>query len=159
MSICQLCKDPIWSFICPHCLAKDISMWLPERLRGAFKEFHRNLTNSFSFSIEPSGLRCLRCRETRPSSICPFCYIAEVYSWLHGRSPELAMAIRKMLPLAHDWKMARAGVAWKDGIVPVSRSEPEELDDGVCEVCERYSDELRHADGKWVCKSCESLER
>jgi hypothetical protein len=158
--ICQICKDPIWSFICPDCLAKDIGKWLPRNLRGAFGRFSRGLLSNFSSTIDMDGLRCLRCRRVRVANICPFCYLAEVYDWLRERGSTLAETIYRMLPLAGDWRLDRdGGCAWNSGPVPITESEIEQRDEGMCEACERYSDELLLFDGKWICRDCETIER
>jgi hypothetical protein len=153
-----LCKDPIWSFICPRCLARDIVKWLPEKLRGAFKRFNRDFSSSFSATIDMAGLTCLSCRKVRVANICPFCYLAEVCDWLHEIKPALAEVFFRSMPLKRSLRITGSGVAWKDGIVPISQTEPQELDEGTCEACERYSDELIHTDGRWLCRDCESLE-
>jgi hypothetical protein len=156
--ICQICKDPIWSFICPHCLARDISRWLPASIRGAFGRFNSNLLGNFSATIDMDGLRCLRCRKVRLANICPFCYLAEVFDWLHGIKPALAERFFRFVPFRRDLRMGPEVVSWNDGIVPVSHTEPRETDEGTCESCERYSDELTNVDGRWICRDCESIE-
>jgi hypothetical protein len=158
--ICQICKDPIWSFICPDCLSRDINRWLPGNLRGAFKRFNESFLRSFSITIDLDGLRCIRCRKIRIANICTFCYIAEVYGWLREKNMKLAETIYRMLPLARDWKLdSNGGCTWSNGLVPVTESELEQRDEGICELCERYSDELVLMDGMWICRGCESFER
>jgi hypothetical protein len=160
IQICQLCKDPIWSFICPHCLARDIGNWLPKNLKGAYKKFNKNFFGNFSFTIDLDGLRCIHCKKMRLANICTFCYLAEVYDWLRRNNRRLAENIFRMLPLASDWRLdKKAGVIWSSGLVPVSDTELELRDEGVCEACDRYSDELSNFDGRWICKECETLEK
>ncbi len=166
--ICQICKNPIWSFICPDCLSRDISRWLPRTLRGAFGEFNRTFLRSFSSTIDLDGLRCLHCKEVKVANICPFCYVAEAYDWLRERNGKLAETLLRMLPLTKGWTLgsngecsldSNGGCAWSGGLVPVTESELEQRDEGVCESCERYSDNLAHINGRWICRECESLER
>ncbi len=159
ISICQLCKDPIWSFICPHCLARDISRWLPASIRKAFSRFNRDFFRNFSTTIDLDGLRCLRCRKIRLANICPFCYLAEVCDWLHGIAPTLAESLFRLLPTKRSFSMTEKGILWSDGVIPISDTGFAETDEGVCEACERYSDELIHIDGKWICRDCELLEK
>ena len=157
--ICQLCKDPIWSFICPHCLGREIIRWLPARIRKAFGRFNNNFLANFSATIDMDGLSCLRCRKIRIANICPFCYLAEVYDWLHETMPALAENFFRMIPMRREMKVGPGVVSWSDGVVPISHTEFRETDEGICEACERYSDELIHVDGRWICKDCESLEQ
>lgn len=160
LSVCHICKDPIWSFICQRCLARDINKWLPKNLKEAFRGFNRDFSRSFSISLETQGLRCLRCKRIRLASVCPFCYIAEVYTWLSERNRKLAAILYRMLPIAGDWKLGKhGGCMWKDGLIPVSESESQPTDEGTCESCERYSDSLVMYDGRWICRDCESLEK
>ena len=37
---------------------------------------------------------------------------------------------------------------------PISEEENKIMDEGICEVCECYSGELKEIEGKWVCESC-----
>lgn len=156
--ICQMCKDPIWSFICPQCIGKEIRRWLPDRVRSAFSRFDRDLLDNFSTSIDMDGLRCLRCRKVRLASICPFCYLAEVYDWLKDVKPALAESFLRFIPLRSVLRQGSHGMKWNDGIVPIGHTEMPELDEGICESCDRYTDELIHLDGRWICRDCESLE-
>lgn len=154
VSMCQICKDPIWSFICPHCLARDISKWLPSKMKGAFREFNESFLGSFSITIDLDGLRCLTCRKIRLANICPFCYMAEVHDWLRERNTRLASTILRFIPAGNDWELKRGGVVWKDGLVPITESGIERLEEGSCDACERHSDELVHVDGSLVCRDC-----
>jgi hypothetical protein len=156
--MCQICKDPIWSFICPHCLASDISKWLPASLRGAYKQFSSGLIRSFSKSIELDGLRCLHCRKIRLANICPFCYLGEVYDWLGERNPELASRFFRILPMRRSIQFKPSGLSWKDGVIPISATQDREVDEGMCETCEAHSDELVNNDGRWICRDCENIE-
>ncbi|MCK4714001.1 MAG: hypothetical protein KAT35_00375 [Candidatus Aenigmarchaeota archaeon] len=157
--MCQLCKQPIWSFICPQCLSKDIGRWLPNKLKSAFRDFNRVFFSNFFSATDMDGLRCLKCRRIRLANICPHCYVAEVYDWLSDKSTELSDTLLRMLPLKQGLEHTNTGVAWSRGLIPISRTETEETDEGTCEVCEKYSEELTHTDGRWVCRDCELLER
>lgn len=155
VSMCQICKDPIWSFICPHCLARDIKKWLPYRLKEAFRNFNESLLGSFSMTIDMDGLRCLKCRKIRLANLCPFCYMAEVHEWLRDKNAKLAATILNFIPAGNEWTLRRGGMTWKDGLVPITESEIARHEEGTCETCERYSDRLIHVDGRWVCRDCQ----
>jgi hypothetical protein len=155
ISICQLCKDPIWSFICPHCLARDISRWLPRKIRGAFSKFNENFFGSFSATIDIDGLRCLRCRKVRLANICPFCYFMEAYDWLRERNLGLARDLLEMIPHNKGIRMDHSRMLLKSSSIPISFTEDAEADEGYCEICERYDERIVNSDGKWVCRDCD----
>lgn len=160
MAICQICKEPIWSFICPDCLARDIGRWIPRGLNGLFRNFSREFVRNFSGNMDMDELSCIHCRKVRVASICPFCYLAEVYRWLGERGSRLAGTIFRMLPLDGDWAIDRnSGIASVGELVPVSESETKQSDEGICECCEGYSEELALSDGRWICRECEPLEK
>ncbi len=158
MSVCQLCKQPIWSFICPQCLAMDIRKWLPNKFREAFRQFNSGFLGSFSATIDMDGLRCLKCRKVRLANICPHCYISEVYDWLREMEPRLAETLFRMLPIKQGLEVTGNGLKWTSGPMPISRTKESLVDEGTCELCERYSDFLVNADGVWLCRDCEKLE-
>jgi len=160
VSMCQICKDSIWSFICPHCLANAIEKWLPPYLRDDFGKFSDDFFRSFSTTIDMDGLMCLRCRKIRLANICPWCFLNEVYDWLREKDASLANTVAHALPLGTDWKHHHDDTRhYNNIIVPITASENPLRDEGLCETCESYSQELVHYDGRWVCKDCESLER
>ncbi len=156
--MCQLCKQPIWSFICPQCLSADIRKWLPNKLKSAFWDFSKTLSRNFSSVTDMDGLVCLRCRKTRTASICPHCFVAETYEWLRERNAELSETLFRMLPLKQGLEHTNTGVAWNSGLIPISSTRLQMSEEGICEMCEKYSDELVHVDGRWICKECESFE-
>ena len=155
LAVCQMCKDPVWSYICPDCLTKEIFGWLPGKLSSDFRKFSRSLISCFtSFESNMTKLVCIRCHSAREVTLCPFCYIAETIQWLKGKSKNLAGILSMMLPLENDWEISKSsGCIWKDGIKPIAYEE-EERDEGICEECGEYSEETRHFEGRWVCGSC-----
>ena len=154
--VCQICKDPIWSFICPECLGKDIGEWLPEGLSPGFSRFHEFITKSFSpISYKPIFVPCIKCKRTTVATICPFCYVAEAVDWLRTKNASLSGTLMKFLPLSNDWKISKnGGCVWKEGIRPVAETEIEIKDFGMCDDCGEYSGELSKFNGKWVCEDC-----
>ena len=84
--------------------------------------------------------------------------IAEVFDWLHGVNTALAENFFRFVPFKRELRMGPEVISWRDGIVPISNTDVPEVDEGTCEACERYSDELTHVDGKWICRDCGLLE-
>ena len=155
--ICQICKDPIWSFICPDCLAKDIDHWLPHSFSKQFAQFHGTLLTFFHPNLDTVFVHCLDCKTESEAAVCPYCYITEVYYWLKQKNVKLARKIYKMLPLGSDWKTtALSGCVWRDGFRPLGEKEAKPAESGVCDECGEYSDELVFIDGEWVCRECGS---
>lgn len=155
VSVCNICKDPVWSFICPDCLGADIKAWLPAELAPSFESFHSGLIHSFYNKMDVKFEYCVKCRALRDGSICPFCYMAEAYNWLRDTSQELAYRVYKFLPLAKDWKVTECdGCVWKSGFSPMGEREARSTHPGICDGCEEYSDSLVLAEGQWVCTEC-----
>ena len=149
MSICQICKEPIWGFICPDCLASDIKAWLPKKLSIAFSTFNKDFVKHFNHDFfGATKLPCLNCNQPKISHICTFCYIQEVVEWLNGKNSDLAKRLMKMMSITGP----------SEGFHPVTEFKTEGTDEGVCEFCGLFSNELVLKDGKWVCKECEEFE-
>jgi len=157
VSICQICKDPIWSFICPDCLAKDISDWLPRPLSAQFSRFHSNFSSYFHLNLDTAFQHCLNCKTSSEATICPFCYITEASSWLKSKKPRYAKRLLKMLPLGSDWKITeRDGCVWRNGFKPLIENKSPKREFGICDECGEYSDGLTLVNGEWVCRECGS---
>jgi len=155
--VCQMCKDPIWSYICPKCLAEDIKNWLPTIHSDPFKKFHATLEKFFEPNLDTTFIQCLHCKTSAPASICPFCYVVEVFNWLNPIDQELAKHMFKMLPLAKDWVVTEhSGCVWKEGFRPLIEQEEKKEEFGVCDECGEYTDELVLINGEWVCNECGS---
>lgn len=154
--VCQICKDPVWSFICPDCLGKDIGEWLPKRLSAKFSKFHGFLVDSFSpKNYKPVFVPCIKCKSRTVATICPFCYITETFQWLKDKNAILADKLVKLLPLANDWEISESGgCVWKAGFVPVTEMACNKTQFGLCDDCGEYSEELVLDNKKWVCEDC-----
>ncbi len=160
--VCRICKDPVWSYICPDCLAKDIKKWLPNTLRARFSAFSKAFVEHFG-SGHGSNPRiyCIKCRKKSPANICPFCYVTEIHEWLiENGQAELAQTLAGMLPMDHGWKGQSEHSArfWKDSIYPITQTETREYDEGICEECGEFSDKLEQVNGEWICRSCKSWQ-
>jgi len=153
--ICQICKDPIWSFVCIDCLADGIRDWLPQGLRSDFFEFNTDFRRFFSNNTDVVFLSCLHCRDSKEASICPFCYLTEVIQWLKIKDAKKAEQLMKMIPTERDWKLTETnGCVWKDGFLPITESCVERTHEGICENCGEYSDDILFVDGRWLCRNC-----
>lgn len=157
VSICLLCKDPVWSYICTDCLAEGIKSWLPKTLSAGFDRFHQHISSHFrNFKADASDfLRCVHCRTESEVTLCPFCYMSQVYYWLKTKEPVLAARLFKMLPIdKNSFVNEMDGVMWKNGVKPITMSEEQSKDFGICDDCGEYSDDLAPIDGKWICPEC-----
>jgi hypothetical protein len=154
LAVCQICKDPVWSYICPDCLAKGIREWLPKELSSDFRKFNHSFLKHFT--SEESNLTilpCIHCGSRTEVTVCPFCYIAEAFHWLDERDRRLARTLFMMLPVDSDWKVdENSGCVWRDGIKPISYIE-KGIAEGICEECGDYSG-TEESEGRRLCSNC-----
>lgn len=149
VSICQICKEPIWTFICSECLARDIKNWLPKKLSIGFSKFNRNFIRHFHYKFfSSSQLPCLHCKQIKQAPVCAFCYIREVFVWLKDKNMDLANTLLKLTSIADI----------SEDFQPVTEFKRENLEEGICEYCGMFSHELVFQSGKWICKECGELE-
>jgi hypothetical protein len=147
MEICQICKEPIWSFLCLDCLADQISGWLPGKVSSKFSKFNKDFIRHFHYRFSGgSSLVCLNCKNPKIASVCMYCYMDEVMDWLRNVNSDLAARLKAMLPSSSIQK-----------IEPITHTRADKTDEGLCEHCETYSDELVSNNGRWVCKECEEI--
>jgi hypothetical protein len=153
VAVCQICKYPVWSYICPDCLAGEIGKWLPRELSGGFREFSRSFLAHFS-SIESNltQTRCLHCRTMKEATLCSFCYVAEVFQWLHEKDRRLARTLFMALPLDASLK-ATSGMRseWSE-IKPISCTGPGIIEE-ICEECGENC-ETQESEGRRLCSVC-----
>ena len=150
LAVCQICKYPVWSYICPDCLSAEITRWLPGKLSSEFRRFSRSFLQHFS-SVEGNLtiLRCIRCHKAREATLCSFCYITEAFHWLHEKNRALAKTLFMALPLDSSLKTTHE---WNE-TEPISYQE-QEKDEGICEECGEFSEQTTIVNGRWVCDSC-----
>jgi len=157
VAVCQICKYPVWSYICPDCLSREIGKWLPRELSSEFTKFNRSFLSHFrSFESNLTQTRCIRCRTMKETTLCSFCYVAEAFHWLHEKNMDLARTLFMALPLDSSLK-ATSGMRtmrsqWSE-TEPISYEE-KESEEGICEECGGYSQETANVNGKWICESC-----
>ncbi len=145
ISICNICKEPIWSFICTDCLKNDIKKWLPSHLSEKFEEFNAMLNFHFKSRTDESSLPCIRCKQQKNAVICPFCYILEAYESLSDVDKRTAKQLLLMIPFPRRTR--------KENVI--TQSERERFDEGICECCGEYSEFLKEVEGRWLCERCE----
>jgi hypothetical protein len=155
--VCRICKDPVWSYICPECLAKDIRNWLPQRLRARFAAFSQAFVEHFSGHGQNPRINCIKCGARSPANVCPFCYVTEMHEWLaENGEPGMAHVLAGMLPSGRG-RSGRGHDSW-NGIEPITDTRGEQYDEGMCEECGEFSEELEHVNGEWVCRSCKNWQ-
>ena len=154
VAVCQICKYPVWSYICPDCLSMEIGKWLPHELSGEFREFNRSFLRHFtSKESNLTTLQCIRCASESEVTLCPFCYIAEAFHWLDGKDRKLARTLFMMLPVDSDWKMdENSGCVWRDGVKPISYAEGSTAEE-ICDECGEDS-ETKESEGRRLCSNC-----
>jgi hypothetical protein len=158
LAVCQICKYPVWSYICPDCLAKGIREWLPSELSSEFSKFNRLLLEHFK-SIESNftQIECIHCHMLKESTLCSFCYITEAFQWLHEKNRRLARTLFMTLPPDSRLRIA-SGVEHKwSEIKPISFTESE-TDEELCDECGEFSEQTTLANGKCVCENCRDYE-
>ena len=153
VAVCQICKYPVWSYICPDCLSREIGKWLPRELSSEFREFNRSFLAHFT-SIESNltQTRCLHCHTMKETTLCSFCYVTEVFHWLHEKDRGLAKTLFMALPLDSSLK-ATSGMRseWSE-IRPISYAENGSAE-RICEECGEYS-QTQESEGRRLCSVC-----
>ncbi|MFH1445434.1 MAG: hypothetical protein ABIF08_03055 [Nanoarchaeota archaeon] len=157
--MCQICKEPVTSFMCPNRLAVSIRDWLPSGFVDNFVRMHNTLLVHFSkdscdFEHQHSqcGSRNIICGGKNRVSICAFCYIAEVYDWLKNKNTVLADQFLHVFSLGY--KKIRFKLDRKIIREPILDTITWKTDSGICDECGEYSDELKLQRKEWVCEAC-----
>ncbi len=143
------------SYICPECLSEDIRKWLPGKISGDFKEFHRFFYGLFGDNEEFITLNCVHCKEKRDATVCPFCYVFAVSEWLGKRDRNIAKQLAGMFSLDRE-PMARnrSGMVFSETECGITDTGPERTIEGSCELCEGYSYGLTVREGRRICPDC-----
>lgn len=152
VSVCQICKEPIWNFFCPDCLADDIKKWLPNKLSTGFLSFHKHFSGYFHSNLNSAFNWCLNCKTQKEASICPYCYTNEVIYWLKNKDASLATKFAQLFPF--DFEKIGHKEFFRTQINPITDSEPSKKRFGICDACGEYSDDLTCPFGEWVCPEC-----
>ena len=154
LSLCQICKEPIWNFLCTDCLADGVKSWLPDHFLDAFEKFHQ--TFSFHFRKSPSegqAERCIHCKKEREFVMCVFCYSNEVHHWLLRINEQAAKQFADLFDFDFE-RFGRDEFVRPDQIRPITEMENPRVDFGICDECGEYADELHPVDGMMLCREC-----
>ena len=151
VSVCQICKEPIWNFFCPDCLAQDIKKWLPSKLAEGFLKFHNQFSGYFHSSLDTTFNWCLSCKGLKEAAICPYCYTNEVIYWLRARNQGIANKFARLFPFDFE-KIGHKSIIKSESQPVASNGHKKQL--GICDDCGEYSEELACINGEWICDSC-----
>jgi len=153
VSMCQICKEPIWNFFCADCLSEEVRKWLPREMDNSFEDFHRQFTGYFHSNLDTGFNWCLKCKGLKEASICPYCYTNEVVYWLKSLDATVANRFAQFFPFDFDKIGHRALLRTTN---PPIESDVKSKQFGVCDACGEYSDELECVEGEWVCADCKT---
>jgi hypothetical protein len=154
--ICRLCLEPIFNFICIDCQHASIVKWLSENgsaeFLNDFNKFHERIKEKFASTQNP--VFCIKCKQVKETTICPYCYAKEVFWWLFDKNVEVAKKFAKI------FNFDFLGVGYLPTIKVrnlwpiIITDERKSSDTNFCEECGVASDNLRKVNGRWICESC-----
>ncbi len=148
--ICQLCREPIWNFLCIDCLGKNVEHWLPKGFSQPFTKFHQSLKTHFHTYTADNYEPCLDCNRLSETPICPYCYTHEVYHWISTFSADTARKFSKIF----FFYPFEGSEHIKSDIGPIEENKNTKPEIGVCDGCGEYSESLEFWCGGWHCESC-----
>ncbi|MDI6798786.1 MAG: hypothetical protein QMD12_02200 [Candidatus Aenigmarchaeota archaeon] len=153
--ICRLCFEPVFNFLCVNCLNKTISAWLSSlnnKILNDYESFHLNLLNKFS--SEENQEKCIKCRRTTNTVLCPYCYVNEVFWWIFNKDINLAKKFVRLF----DFDFLGTGYLPENKIrnfkATIIVDEEKTIESGICEGCGQASVDLKEENGIWLCESC-----
>jgi len=120
-------------------------------MESDFNSFSAKLISHFSTDQNPE--KCIKCKNTTESAICPYCYQKEVFWWLFARSVDMSRNFSKL------FNFDFLGTGYLPGIKlrkfePVILAEEQEIPDVECDECGQYVDGVREENGTWLCETC-----
>ncbi len=148
--VCQLCREPIWNFLCIDCLGKNVGKWLPKDLSAEFTKFHTDLRDHFHTLVADNYEPCLDCDTLNETPICPYCYTHEVYHWISAKNPAIASVFSKLF----FFYPFEGSEHIKSEIGPIEETQNEMPGLGLCDSCGEYSELLGKANGGLYCEIC-----
>ncbi len=158
--LCQLCKEPIWNFVCIECLAEDIRLWLPGPLSSSFRRFTDVLLFTFHYSHNDGDhhlrhtARGFVCNSRGRGSVCLYCYLNEAYQWLKEEDTVMAEKFLNLFNFGMRSAFEETLLARPEPIDPREQLRME----GFCEECESLAEVTLTNEG-WVCEDCIDAEK
>ncbi len=147
--ICQLCREPIWNFLCTSCLSDTVNKWMPATLVPEFNGLN-NTINQYLKTTPDNYEPCLKCDRLNETALCPHCYTHEVFHWLKGRNVELAGVFSKIF---FYYKFEGAELLLSN-TPPLTNGKNKRESDGSCDNCGSESTYLNNLEGEWYCETC-----
>ncbi|NIO22196.1 MAG: hypothetical protein GTN76_16085 [Candidatus Aenigmarchaeota archaeon] len=145
LSLCKICKEPIWNFLCVDCIAEDVKKVIPREAIENFSAFHRGFAGNFNSHYDHTY--CLKCRHENSVTICPYCYLTEMLSMLSDREPILAKRMVRLLPFyRHPYSERDART--------LTELSNEKTAFGMCDECGESCESLEKKDNGWLCEDC-----
>jgi hypothetical protein len=150
-TICSICLEPIYNFICIDCFAEQVKEFLPRSLREEFESFHEKLKKTFA--NDENKEMCIKCRDVKETSICPFCYNKEIFFWILKKDKNLAERFVKIFNFNFMESTYEESIKVKDWVPIIITEKEREYDINFCEICGQQA-ELAEKEGRFVCESC-----
>ena len=148
--VCQLCREPIWNFLCIDCLATNVEKWLPKDLSHEFTKFHNSVRSHFHTLTADNYEPCLDCSKFNETPICPYCYTHEVYHWISTKNQDMARNFSKLF-FFYPFEGSEHVKSDRGPIEATTNTKP---DLGLCDKCSEYSENLEQASGGMYCETC-----
>ncbi len=148
--VCQLCREPIWNFLCIDCLSKNIEQWLPKTFSGQFMKFHTSVKTHFHTMVADNYEPCLDCSTMSETPICPYCYTHEVYHWMAALNTDMARNFSKVF----FFYPFEGSEHLKSERGPIEEMHNKKFGFGMCDHCGEHSDSLEQSEGEWHCEVC-----
>ena len=149
--VCQLCREPIWNFLCVDCLGKNVEQWLPRGFSHEFTKFHSEIKSHFHTYTADNYEPCLDCNKLSETPICPYCYTHEIYHWMSGINSDMAAKFSKIF-FFYPFEGSEHIKSETGPIEETRKKSKESL--GMCDNCGEYSDALAMSNGGWYCEIC-----
>lgn len=153
--ICRMCLEPIFNFLCVDCLGNTVQKWLqsvkPE-FSNEFSGFHRQM---LKYAQSEENLeKCIKCRRTTDTVMCPYCYEKEVFWWIFNKDIKLSRVFVRLFNFDFLGTGYLPTIKTRN-VEPIVLTAKKDVSDiNICEGCGQESDDLREENGVWLCESC-----
>jgi len=126
-------------------LAEDTKKIIPKGLLKGFSTFHERIVEIFYSFYDHTY--CLKCRHPNPVTVCPYCYMTEMLSFLSKKKPIMAKRFFRLIPSYGD---PYNGTDAKT----ITELKNKKAAYGMCDDCGECSESLETTDKGWVCEDC-----